>query len=317
MLTTKWHTATVDEVVEALKTNPEYGLTTKVAEERLEQHGVNALAESKPPGFWHRLLGQFNNFITYLLIFAAAASFALGDQLESVAIMAIVLLNGMLGVVQEGRAEESLKSLKKLAAPTAKVLRDGRTEILDAARLVPGDVVLLDAGDHIPADLRLITTVNLKISKASLTGESSPVAKDAWVTAEKDAVPGDQKNMAFLGTLVTYGRGKGIVTATGMGTEVGKITELLQSTETEDTPLQKRLDQLGRTLSITALIICGMVFIIEAIRDIEAGLTLVDSLKESFIIAISLAIAAVPEGLPAIVTINLALGMRRMIQSLK
>lgn len=315
VLTIKWHTMTVDEVLRELKTDTKHGLTLKAAKERLQQYGINALTESAPPSFWYRLFTQFHNFVIYLLICAAAASFLLGDQVEAEAILAIVLLNAFLGVIQEGRAEESLKSLKKLAAPTAKVMREGKIERLDAAQLVPGDMVILEAGDYVPADLRLTETINLKISEASLTGESSTVEKDAQLVVSGDAVPGDRKNTAFLGTLVTYGRGSGIVIATGMNTEVGQITKLLQSTEGETTPLQKRLDQLGRTLSIAALVICGMIFIIEAVRDLQTGLPLVNSLKESFIIAISLAIAAVPEGLPAIVTINLALGMRRMIQS--
>jgi Ca2+-transporting ATPase len=311
----KWHTLTVEEVLRESGVNREWGLTGEEALKRLEHYGLNELPESSSASFWQRLFAQFNSFVIYLLILAAAASFVLGDQVEAAAILAIVLLNGVLGVVQEGRAEDALKTLKKLAAPTAKVIRAGKMETVDASRLVPGDVVVLETGDYIPADLRLVETINLKISEASLTGESSTVEKNAHSVAASSAVPGDRHNMAFMGTLVTYGRGRGVVTTTGVNTEVGHITTLLQSTEAESTPLQKRLDQLGRTLSIAALVVCGLVFVIEAVQDVQHGIGLVDSLKGSFIIAISLAIAAVPEGLPAVVTINLALGMRRMIQS--
>jgi Ca2+-transporting ATPase len=315
MTDNSWHTLTVSQVLEHLQTDAIGGLDLEEATRRIHKYGPNELAQLPQPSFWQRLLSQFNNFVIYLLIFAAVASFILGDQIEAVAILAIVLLNGILGVVQEGRAEDALKSLQKLATPTTKVIRQGRIETLSAAQLVPGDLIVLEAGDSIPADLRLVETVNLRINEASLTGESSAVEKRAHTVVASGAVPGDRINMAYMGTLVTYGRGRGVVTATGMHTEIGQITNLLQSTRVEDTPLQKRLDQLGRTLSIAALVICGLIFVIRAMQDIQIGLGFADSLKESFIIAVSLAIAAVPEGLPAVVTINLALGMRRMIES--
>ncbi len=314
MSETAWHTMPPPEVLSQLETDPENGLAKSEVASRLAQYGPNELIEAERPGFWQQLLNQFNNFVIYILLFAAVVSFALGDEIEAVAIMAIVILNATLGVVQEGRAEQALSALKKLAAPNAKVMREGHTEAIPARELVPGDVVLLEAGDYIPADLRLVTTVNLSIEEASLTGESVPVSKRAEEIASEDAVIGDRHNMAYMGTIATYGRGKGIVTGTGMKTEIGKIADALQSTEEEETPLQRRLDELGKMLSISALIICGLVFIVGAIQDMRKGLELVDSLQESFIIAISLAIAAVPEGLPAVVTINLAIGMREMIK---
>ncbi|MCL4880386.1 MAG: calcium-translocating P-type ATPase, PMCA-type [Anaerolineae bacterium] len=311
----KWHSLTAEEVLRETKTHPARGLTTEEAAQRLREYGPNELAEKPPTSFWLRLLYQFNSFVIYLLLVAAAASFVLGDKIEALAILSIVLLNGILGIIQEGRAEASLKSLKKLAAPTTKVVRSENIQILPAAQLVLGDMVILEAGDQIPADLRLIETVNLRVNEASLTGESTAVEKSANAVLPTSAVLGDRKNMAYMGTLITYGRGRGVVVATGMRTEVGHITGLLASTKEENTPLQKRLDQLGRTLSIAALVICGMVFFIGTLQDRQQGIDLATSLKESFIIAVSLAIAAVPEGLPAVVTINLALGMRRMIQS--
>lgn len=309
-----WHTMPANQVLSQWETEAENGLTKSEVAKRLAQYGPNELVEAKRPGFWQQLLNQFNNFVIYILLFAAVVSFALGDEIEAVAIMAIVILNATLGVVQEGRAEQALSALKKLAAPNAKVMRDGHTESIPSRELVPGDVVLLEAGDYIPADLRLVTTVNLSIEEASLTGESVPVSKQAEQLASEDAVIGDRHNMAYMGTIATYGRGKGVVIGTGMKTEIGKIADALQSTEEEETPLQRRLDELGKMLSISALIICGLVFIVGTIQDLRKDMELVDSLQESFIIAISLAIAAVPEGLPAVVTINLAIGMREMIK---
>ncbi|MBI5930873.1 MAG: cation-translocating P-type ATPase [Chloroflexi bacterium] len=314
MSETAWHTMPPHEVLSQLQTDPENGLAKSEVTQRLAQYGPNELVEAERPGFWRQLLNQFNNFVIYILLFAAVVSFVLGDEIEAIAIMAIVILNATLGVVQEGRAEQALSALKKLAAPNAKVIREGHTESISASELVPGDMVLLEAGDYIPADLRLVTTINLSIEEASLTGESVPVSKKAEQMASESDVIGDRLNMAYMGTIATYGRGKGVVTGTGMKTEIGKIADALQSTEEEETPLQRRLDELGKTLSISALIICGLVFIVGAIQDLRKGLELVDSLQESFIIAISLAIAAVPEGLPAVVTINLAIGMREMIR---
>jgi Ca2+-transporting ATPase len=228
---------------------------------------------------------------------------------EAGAILAIVLLNAILGIVQERRAEEALAALKKLAAPEAHVIRDGHRVILPAAALVPGDVTILEAGNYIPADIRLVQAVNLKIEEAALTGESVPVQKVDDITLKEGAALGDRKNSAFMGTLVSYGRGIGVVTDTGMGTQIGQIAEMLQAVEDEQTPLQKKLDQLGKTLGWAALIVCGLVFLIGLIRY---GFSQ-ENVLEMFLISISLAIAAVPEGLPAVVTISLALGMREMI----
>lgn len=319
MADTAWHTISPAETLQKLQVDSSNGLSMEEATKRLEQYGKNELYEAPPTSFWKRLLGQFNNFVIYILIFAAVVSFFISlseDEApyESIAIMAIVILNATLGVVQEGRAEQALSALKKLAAPDARLLRDGRTETISASLVVPGDVVLLEAGDSIPADLRLVETYNLRIEEASLTGESVPVEKNAQETVPVVAVLGDRHNMAFMSTIVTYGRGKGVVISTGMQTEIGHIAHQLQTTEEEETPLQKRLNELGKTLSISALIICAIIFALGTFRALQHDEELVKALEESFIIAISLAIAAVPEGLPAVVTINLAIGMREMIR---
>ncbi|MBN1680898.1 MAG: cation-translocating P-type ATPase [Anaerolineae bacterium] len=310
-----WHTQTPDEVTNALRTDITNGLTETQATQHLEQYGPNSLREQPRPTFWQRLLAQFQSFVIYILIFAAFLSAALGDWVEAAAISAIVILNAALGVIQEGQAEEALAALKRLASPDAIVIRGGHQQVIPASRVVPGDVVILEAGNHVPADVYLAEAVNLKINEASLTGESVPVEKQANLQVAPDAVLGDRKNMAYMGTTATYGRGKAIVVNTGMNTEIGKIADMIQSTEEEDTPLQQRLDQLGRVLSIGALVVCLLVGVVIFIREITSeDIAVLDALKEALITAVALAIAAVPEGLPAIVTINLAIGMREMIK---
>jgi Ca2+-transporting ATPase len=252
------------------------------------------------------LWDQFNNFVVILLIIAALISALLGDYVESGAIIAIVILNAVLGIVQERRAEQALAALQELAAPDANIIRDGHRITVQATQLVPGDIVFLEAGNYVPADVRLIDAVNLRIDEAALTGESVPAKKDARTVLQPDIPLGDRKNTAFMGTVVSYGRGKGIVISTGMHTQIGLIAEMLQAVEQEQTPLQRRLDQLGKVLGWAALGVCALVFAIGWMRGTAP--------LEMFIIAVSLAIAAVPEGLPAVVTISLALGMREMIQ---
>ncbi|MGQ9667102.1 MAG: cation-translocating P-type ATPase, partial [Anaerolineae bacterium] len=255
---------------------------------------------------WTLLLGQFNNFLIIILLVASIISILLGEFIDAGAIIAIVVLNAVLGVVQESKAEEALAALKKMAAPEAHVLRDGHLISIPAREVVPGDVVVLETGNYVPADVRLVESANLRIEEASLTGESVPAKKDAGALLPADAPLGDRRNMAFMGTLVTYGRGRGIVVATGMRTQIGRIAAMIQEVEEEPTPLQQKLDQLGKWLGIAALVICGVVFLVGVLRGI--------SILEMFMTAVSLAIAAVPEGLPAVVTICLALGMQRMIQ---
>jgi len=326
MLDTKneaWHALPPGEVLNRLDVQ-EQGLTSEEAAKRLAHYGQNQLQEAPRPTFWYMLWEQLNNFVVILLIVASVISALLGDYIEAAAIMAIVVLNSVLGIVQEQRAEEALAALKRLAAPDAQVMRDGRRQSLPARNLVPGDIVYLEAGNYVPADVRLLEMMNLKVEEAALTGESVPVQKVDDVVVDSDASLGDRKNSAFMGTLISYGRGKGVVVGTGMSTQLGLIATMLQGVETEETPLQRRLDQLGKSLSIASLILVAVVFIVALINYTDIGNLFTGPLAyfqeyaaeitEVFIIAISLAIAAVPEGLPAVVTISLALGMREMIR---
>lgn len=308
-----WYTLSLEAAAETLQTSSEMGLSSDEAARRLAQIGYNELKEQPRPGFWSMLLAQFNNFVVIILIVASLISLLLGDYLEAGAILAIVVLNAILGVVQESKAEEALAALQKMAAPDAYVIRDGRRQTIPSREVVPGDVVILETGNYVPADMRLIESINLRIEEASLTGESVPVTKNAGEVLADEAPIGDRSNSAFMSTLVSYGRGRGMVTETGMQTEIGKIADLLQSYESEPTPLQVKLDKLGRTLGIGALLVCALVFVLGIFRN-PAGTPLSETVLDMFIVAVSLAIAAVPEGLPAIVTIVLALGMQRMIK---
>ncbi len=319
----EWHTLKADDVLKHLEA-PHEGLSSAEAQRRLETYGANQLNEAPRPSFLTILWAQLNNFVVILLLVASVVSALLGDYIEAAAIMAIVILNSVLGIIQEQRAEQALAALKKLAAPEAQVLRDGARHSVPAYNLVPGDIVFLEAGNFIPADLRLLEAINLRVEEASLTGESLPVQKNAATVLEKNVPLGDRKNTAFMGTLVNYGRGRGVVTSTGMHTQLGLIATMLQNVEAEETPLQKRLDELGKTLSIGSLFLVAIVFVVALINYTEIGGLFSAPLEyfkqfgaeitSVFIIAISLAIAAVPEGLPAVVTISLALGMREMIQ---
>ena len=302
----EWHALHADEVLNRLATISDKGLTSKEAERRLEEFGPNSLTEAPPPTFWQMLFQQFNNFVVIMLLVAAGISGVLNEWIEAAAIMTIVVLNAALGVIQERRAEQALAALRKLAAPEAHVIRDGSRQVIPSPLLVPGDLVLLEAGNFVPADVRLLEAVNLRVEEAALTGESVPVQKDATARLETDLPLGDRKNTAFMGTVVNYGRGRGVVVGTGMRTQIGMIAEMLQSVQQEPTPLQRRLDQLGKTLGWGALSVCALVFVLGWARGYDP--------LEMFMIAVGLAIAAVPEGLPAVVTISLALGMREMIK---
>lgn len=318
----EWYALKTEQVLGYLEVKAD-GLTSQEAARRLVEYGENQLQESPRTTFLQMLWEQLNSFVVILLLVASAVSALLGDYVEAAAIMAIVVLNAVLGIFQERRAEEALAALKKLAAPDAHVLRDGHRLAVPARGLVPGDIVFLEAGNYIPADVRLLEAVNLRIDESSLTGESQPVHKNAATVLEKNVPLGDRKNTAFMGTLVSYGRGRGVVVSTGMRTQLGLIASMLQNVDVEETPLQRRLDELGRTLSIGSLALVAIVFIVALINytDINNLFTgplayLQENAKEItdvFIIAVSLAIAAVPEGLPAVVTISLALGMREMI----
>ncbi len=300
----RWHSLSIEEVLSALGTPRAEGLSVEEAQARLERYGPNELAERPRPGFWRLLLGQFDNFLILILLVACLISLFLGEYVDAGAIATIVVLNAALGVIQEQRAEKALEALKKMAAPEAHLIRVGHRTTVPVRELVPGDLVLLEAGNYVPADVRLVESANLRIAEASLTGESVAVDKKTTVPLKANIPLGDRDNMAYMGTMVSYGRGQGVVVATGMDTEIGHIAEMIQAYEAEPTPLQVKLDQLGKWLGAAALAICAIVFMVGVLRGIAP--------LEMFLTTISLAIAAVPEGLPAVVTICLALGMQRM-----
>ena len=302
----EWHRLTVEQVAQTLGVNLQQGLSEDEARRRLAEYGPNRLEERAAARPWQIFLEQFKDAMVILLLIAAGISFFIGDAKETVAIVVIVILNAILGFTQEYRAEQAMAALKRLATPTVKVLRAGEVRTLAATEVVPGDVVLLEAGSAVPADGRVVESVNLRVQEAALTGESEPVEK---VTAALD-VPnlplGDRRNMVYMGTLVTYGRGKAVIVATGMRTELGRIATMIQSVTREPTPLQRRLAGLSRSLAWAALAIVAIVFALGLLRG--------EDVRVMFLTAISMAVAAVPEGLPAVVTIALALGAQRMLR---
>ncbi|MDR1027857.1 MAG: cation-translocating P-type ATPase [Clostridiales Family XIII bacterium] len=297
---------TAEYIAESLKTSIDAGLSVAEADRRLAENGKNAFAEQKKKSAAQMFLSQLNDPMIFILMAAAAISAVLREYADAIIILAIIVLNAIIGMVQESKAEKSLEALKKLSGPAALVRRAGRVSEIPAADLVVGDVIVLEAGRIVPADARLTKTINLKIEESALTGESVPVEKDASFIAESDVGIGDRVNMAYLSTGVSYGRGEGIVVATGMDTEMGKIAAMISEEKDEMTPLQKRLAGLGKLLGILAVIICAALFGVALIQ----GRDLFDML----LTAISLAVAAIPEGLPAVVTIVLALGVQRMVK---
>jgi len=303
---TDWYRTEGADVLSDLKTRLGQGLAQAEAERRLAEYGPNELIERGVKSPWRILWEQLTAVMVVILIVSAVISAFLGDYEDAIAIMAIVVLNAILGFTQEYRAEKAMAALKKLAVPTVKVRRDGQVREISARELVPGDIVLLEAGVLVPADGRLVECMNLRTQEAALTGESEPVEKHPNALAGIDLSLGDRKNMVYMGTVVTYGRGLAVVTETGMHTELGHIAEMIQTVEREPTPLQRRLEQLGRGLAIAALAIVTVVFVLGLLRGEDARLM--------FLTAISMAVAAVPEGLPAVVTIALALGAQRMLK---
>ncbi|HAH63776.1 MAG TPA: ATPase, partial [Treponema sp.] len=300
----EWYNKGKSEVLAELKTDENLGLDDQEAARRLEKYGKNELEEQAEKSFAVKLAEQFKDFLIIILIIAAIISAAAGEVSDAAVIIAIVVVNAVLGIYQEGRAEKSVEALRKMSAPDAKILRNGRQVEVPSADVVPGDIVVLEAGDILPADIRLIESSNLKIEEASLTGESVPVDKDAKIVLEGPAGIGDRANMGFSSTVITYGRGKGAVVETGHKTEIGNIAVKIQTYGEEQTPLQIKLNQLGKILGTLTLVICGIVFVVGLLQ----GRGVLDMLLTS----ISLAVAAIPEGLPAIVTIVLAIGMNRM-----
>ncbi len=301
--TAAWHTLSIDDVYAKLDCRPG-GLTTSEAESRLLKYGPNELESVHRVSPWALLLEQFKNVLIVILLIATALSAFLGHGLEAIAIAIIVLFAVILGFAQEYRAERAIEALRQMAAPTATVLRDGIETEIPARELVPGDVILMGAGDKIPADVRLTEAINLQIEESSLTGESVPVEKHTAPLAKEDLSPGDRRNMAYAGTSPTYGRGRGVVITTAMETEFGKIARMLQSVKTGRTPLQENLDKIGRLLARAALVIVAII--------VAFGLFRGQPFIEMLVFGIALAVAVVPEALPAVVTISLAIGVQRM-----
>lgn len=302
----KWYAMAMDDVVRSLEVDLQQGIEEREAERRLQQLGPNQLQEKKKVSPVKLFVDQFRDVMVLVLMAAAVVSGLLGEKADTITILAIVVLNAVLGFIQEFRAERSLEALQQLTAPEATVLRGGEELRIAAAKLVPGDVVLLNAGDRVPADLRLFHAVSLECEESTLTGESCPVAKDPTQLATPGASLGDRAAMAYMGTLVTRGRGQGVVVATGMATEMGMIAGMIQQVEAEQTPLQRRLNQLGRWLVLACLVLTAVVVV--------TGIWRGEAVYQMFLAGISLAVAAIPEGLPAIVTVALALGVQRMIR---
>ena len=311
MQNSNWFQKDVEEVEKELQTDQEKGLTTEEVAKRREKYGLNELKSKKKKTLFQKFLDQFKDFSIIVLIIAAIVSgfvgVAEGEGItDTIIILIVVVVNAIIGVTQESKAEKSLEALQKLTDHASKVIRNEEVTVIPAKELVPGDIVVLDTGDYIPADLRIIEAVNLKSQEASLTGESVPVEKTTEKIDDEETSLGDRLNMLFSSSLVTYGRGKGIVVETGMTTEVGKIAGMINQANEQTTPLQNKLNKLGKTLGIAALLICVFIFIVGLIQGKEP--------IHMFMTAVSLAVAAIPEGLVAVSTIVLAIGVQKMVK---
>ena len=306
-----WFNKKIEDVEKELKTNKQKGLTQEQVNQIRNEKGYNELQATKKKTLLQRFIDQFKDFSIIVLIIAAIVSGIVGISegegiTDTIIILIVVIVNAIIGIIQESKAEKSLEALQKLSDHASKVIRNGNMQVIPARELVQGDIVVLDTGDYIPADLRITEAVNLKSQESSLTGESVPVEKTSEVIDEKDIGIGDRKNMLFSSSLVTYGRGKGIVVETGMTTEVGKIAKMINSTEKQETPLQQKLNKLGKTLGMAAIIICAIIFAVGLLQGKEA--------IQMFMTAVSLAVAAIPEGLVAVSTIVLAIGVQKMVK---
>ncbi|WP_243289086.1 calcium-transporting P-type ATPase, PMR1-type [Clostridium perfringens] len=301
-----WYKKSKNEILQELDVDEKNGLSSTEALRRLEKYGKNKLETKKKKTLFKQFLSQLKDVMIYILIIAAIISAFLGEISDALIILLVIIINAVIGVIQESKAEKALDALKELSTPKALVKRDGSLKEILSEDIVPGDIVIIDAGRYIPGDLRLIDTANLKIEESAFTGESVPSEKDASFLPDKEIPIGDQNNMAFMSTLATYGRGVGVVVGTGMNTEIGKIAKMIEQEENDETPLQKKLSELGKILGFLAIGICILIFIISFFQGRD--------LLEMFLTSISLAVAAIPEGLPAIVAIVLALGVQRMVK---
>lgn len=300
-----WYTKDYENIFEELDTSSQ-GLSSEEVNQRLQKYGPNQLEERGLRNPWMVLLSQFTDVMVIVLLIATAISFVIGETTDAIMILIIVILNALLGFSQEYRAERAMEALKKLSVPTVKVRRDNQVKEVDATSLVPGDIILLEAGDSVPADCRVIESMSLRAEEAALTGESVPVGKIVNRIETENLTVGDRKNMVFMGTIISYGRGAAVVVDTGMKTELGNIADLLQQVHEDKTPLQKKMAELGKWLAIGAFVLVSIVFVVGVWRG--------GDIQEMFLTAVSLAVAAVPEGLPAVVTIGLALGAQRMVK---
>ena len=305
-----WQSFNIGQVARKLRTNIELGLSKEEVENRRNKHGPNKLEEQKKESLFIRFIKEFKDFMIIILLVAAVVSAGISfiqgenDYIDSIIIVAIVVLNAIMGLIQEAKAEKSLEALKDMSAPVGKVRRTGKIVTVRGTEVVPGDIVLLEAGNFVPADCRLINSSNLKIEESSLTGETIPVTKDANVILDNNTPLGDTLNMAFANTIVVNGHGEAIVTETGMNTKVGKIAKMIITNESPETPIQKKLGEVGKTLGMGCLVICAVIFVIGLLKKIEP--------IEMFMTSVGLAVAAIPEGLPAIVTIMLSIGVTKM-----
>lgn len=304
-----WYTKELNQIFNELNAR-QGGLTEDEANKRLEKYGANNLKEKKKESLFIKFIKQFNDFMIIVLIIAAIISAIVaktngsGDYIDSIIIIAIVIFNAIMGLIQEEKAEKSLEALKKMSAPNAKVRRNGKIREIEASKVVPGDIVMLEAGNYVPADCRLIDSYNLQIEESSLTGETLPTSKQADIILNANTAMGDLKNMAFATTIVVNGHAEAVVVETGMNTKVGQIAGMIIENESPETPLQKKLGEVGKTLAITCMIICGLIFLIGIWKQIP--------ITEMFMTSVGLAVAAIPEGLPAIVTIMLSIGVTKM-----
>ncbi len=306
-----WHTKNIKEIEKELRTNIKTGLGDKDVQIRQDEFGKNKIEEGKKESLLVKFLNQFKDFMIIILIIAAIISAVVsyiegtGDYFDSIIIIAIVVFNGIMGLIQEAKAEKSIEALKKMSAPVAKVRRNGKVLTVNGEDIVPGDIVILETGCYVPADIRLISTYNLKVEESSLTGETEAVEKDENAVFNNKIIPlGDMKNMVFAGTAVVNGHAEGIVTNIGMNTEVGKIASMIITNEAPQTPIQKKLSEVGKVLGIACVVICALIFVIGVIKKI--------SVVEMFMTSVGLAVAAIPEGLPAIVTIILSIAVTKM-----
>ena len=305
-----WYTMRCEDVQKTLNSNFVSGLNDKEVQSRREKYGENKLQDKKKESLLIRFLKQFNDFMIIILIVASIISAVVAkldgsnDYIDSVIIIAIVIFNALMGLFQEAKAEKSLEALKKMTAPIAKVKRNGHVVNIKAEDLVPGDILILEAGNYVPADCRLINSYNLKIEESALTGETVPILKDANCILKDGISLGDTLNMAFSTTIVVNGHAEAIVTEIGMDTKVGKIAKMIISDEAPETPIQRKLAQVGKTLGLICLIICAAIFLIGLFKNIPP--------VEIFMTSVGLAVAAIPEGLPAIVTIMLSIGVTKM-----